>query len=132
MKIKLNSILLNANGQEPLAFSISAKRQLQTEFLIAAEHASLFDRGNAKVSASFSIERAHASECDAEIFCAEHQSQIFGEQNAELVFAFEDFSGKTKATFKMQNTQTETIKIDLDGLKTKTVYLFVAPKIERI
>lgn len=132
MKIKIGTTILNEAGEIPKNWSISTKRNIQTETMIGARNASIFDRKNSKVSISFSIERVHESEASAEIFCVQHSSKMDELDAEELVFESENFEGKVLAKFKMQDAIIDSLKISSDGLKSRADYRFNAPCIERI
>ncbi len=131
MKIEIAGISLNADGQEPKDFLISQRRQVQTEFPIGSERASIFDRKNTKTALSFKIERAHQSECDAEIFAASHGMQLSEASPANLNVSMENSRGEKAATFVFYDAIPEQISVSINGIASTTSYQFSSKKIER-
>ena len=131
MKITLNGLELNPNGEIPKNFSIETSRQIQTEYALSSGMAKVFDRGNVKTLAQFEIERAHASEAQAQMFALKHAAQVSEKSAGEIDFNVPGgmFSNRT---IRFKSAFPSKIKIQIDGLVTNTLYEFVATSTEEI
>jgi len=125
MKIYFSTLHLNGGSESPKDVCADAKRRTQTEYPIDASTAKLFDRKNARYALSFSLERSHESESEAEIFALTHASQVAALSPATLEFAGDNGS------VLFSNAALERIKTQCDGIMTVSKYEFAAPAPER-
>ena len=119
MKITLNGLELNPNGEIPKNFSIETSRQIQTEYALSSGMAKVFDRGNVKTLAQFEIERSHASEAQAQMFALKHAAQVSEKSAGEIDFNVPGgmFSNRT-IRFKSAFPSKIKIQIVLSILRT--------------
>ena len=128
MKIYISQTLLNDAGETPKSLTVEMRRQTQTEYALASPFAHVFDRGNARTLISFSIERSHASESEAERFAIAHAAQT----DAAAPFALE-FSGDGDfPKLRLSDATASKIKTELNDVITLTKYEFTGTKAEEI
>lgn len=131
MKIYLNSVCLNPNGEATAKLSFEVRRKTQSEYAIASKYSHIFDRGNSKITASFEIERSHSSEMEAQSFAISH-SAFVGEQS-ECMLVFElGTSGDDKKDFGLVSAAASKVKTELDGVVSRTAYEFIAATAEEL
>lgn len=131
MKITLNGLELNPNGEIPKNFSIETSRQIQTEYALSSGMAKVFDRGNVKTLAQFEIERSHVSEAQAQMFALKHAAQVSEKSAGEIDFNVPGGMFLNR-TIRFKSAFPSKIKIQIDGLVTNTLYEFVATSTEEI
>lgn len=131
MKITVNGIELNPNGEVPKNFSIETSRQIQTEYALSSAAAKVFDRGNSKILAQFEIERSHPSEGGAQLFALKHAAHLSENSAGQIDFMLPAglFS---KKTVRLKSAFPSKIKTQIDGLVTSTHYEFVATSMEEM
>lgn len=125
MKIYISHQCLNPKGETPKSVSVEMRRLNQTEYALESAFAHVFDRGNAQTMVSFTIERSHMSEADAEAFALSHAAETAAQR--PLALSFECESGRT---FSLANAAASKIKTETSGLITTTRYEFSGTKTE--
>ena len=124
MKIEFAQTTINRNGEIPKSFSIETRRKSQTEFPLQSASARIFDRGNAKICAAFTIERSHSDVDSAAYFAATHAAELGNLSPTNLSFSFGNNGGKTE----FENAVLSKIKIDANEILTTAQYEFYANK----
>ena len=125
MKIYISQQCLNPKGETPKSVSVEMRRLNQTEYAVESAYAHIFDRGNAQTTVSFTLERSHMSESEAEAFALSHAAEIAAQR--PLTLAFECAPGKA---FGLSNAAASKIKTETSGLITTTRYEFAGARTE--
>ncbi len=100
MKISFGKIEICAEKELAKNFSVSLKKRLQSDDIIDAQSPILCDKGNARYTISFGIERAHKSPDLAEIFAFEFLKNISEEAQADLKISWAKNLKKQNLIFK--------------------------------
>lgn len=123
MKIFYSNIPLNGGSETPKSLAVETRRRTQTEYAIDSAEAKFFDRGNSRVSVSFTLERAHKSEGAADEFAAMHAATLGALAPATLAFELDN-----SAKIEFENASPAKIKTETDKLITTVRYEFSAQK----
>ena len=126
MKIYADTIPLNPNGEEPKNFCLDMRRKIQTEYAIDSVNAKIFDRGNSKITLSFTIEQAHPEEALAEFFAVAILTDKFCRNPITLTIKTDS------ANFALSNASLSRIKSKAEGIITITDYEWSGEKIVKI
>ncbi len=132
MKIAFGKIYIADGRQEPSAITVSSRRKAQTENIIGAKKAKIFDRGNCTYSVEFSIEARHASELEAQLFLLTQGALLQEESPANLAFELEPNPKESRAYISFKNAVLLRASASIDGFTTTHGYEFSATEIERL
>ncbi len=125
MKIRLGQIELArglAQRETPTRFSLATTRDTQVAKAVRASVAEIFDRGNTRTLAAFTVARKHASVERALRFAAEHPLSLAGATGG-LTFVSED--GASEAEMYLPDAAVRAVHCQPDGLLTHTDYEFI-------
>ncbi len=132
MKILFSKKELCPQGIDARKISVSQKRKTQSEGVIGAQNALLFDRANRLISVSFEVERCHSSPSEAQEFALFHAESLAGLSPADLDFVSVGPDGKQHALYKFPSAVLSKAVCIAEGGKSVSSYEFQAVSSQKI
>ncbi len=126
MNVKFSDITICDAKILPMKVELSIRRKIQTENLIGAKKAKIFDRQNASYSLSLDVERTHKNERQAQIFLHEHAFLLDSKGASLLILESESNPFEASKSLTLQNTIMTKLDASLDGIKTLHRYEFTS------
>lgn len=95
MKIKFGNIVLCAAAEKPKNFSVTLRKKVQSDDIISSQKPIVSDRGNAKYTVCFTLERAHKNSAEAERSLFDLIDKVSSQSPSMLEISF-DKNSKTE------------------------------------
>ncbi len=132
MKILFSKIELCPEGIDARKISVSERRKTQSEGVIGAQNALVFDRANRVIYISFEVERCHVSTAEAGAFALGHSAMISGLSPADLDFVLNGRSSLKSPIVRFPSAALSKASCSAEGVKTVSSYEFQAVSSENI